>query len=247
LALYGQVNPKSSQEIDRSADSENPRVYHFNLYFNHSSMHTPIDQLLMAADEALRVVFASHRSNRPNPSHQVNDIELSSEERALSGALMRVNHVGEVCAQALYSGQALATQDPKLVAQFKEAGSEERDHLAWTHERIKDLDTHTSYLNPLWYAGAFALGYTVGKIGKDSVSLGFVMETEKQVEAHLATHMERLPHADLKSRAIVQHMKIDEAKHARDAMRSGGVDLPTPFKAMMKWSAKLMTTLAHRI
>ncbi len=210
-------------------------------------MHTPIDQFLIAADDALRIFFASHHASRPNPSSKVESQDLSPEERQLSGALMRVNHVGEVCAQALYSAQALATKDQKLVAQFKQASIEESDHLAWTQERIKDLDTHTSYLNPLWYVGAFALGYAVAKIGKEPVSLGFVMETEKQVEAHLASHMERLPHADLKSRAIVTQMKVDEAKHAKEAMRAGGVDLPTPFKALMKLSAKVMTTVAHRI
>jgi len=210
-------------------------------------MHTPIDHLLIAIDDALRTVFASHHASRPDPSIKVDTKELSQEEKQLSGALMRVNHVGEVCAQALYSAQALATKDQKLIDQFKQASIEESDHLAWTQERIKDLDTHPSYLNPLWYAGAFALGYTVGKIGKEPISLGFVMETEKQVEAHLASHMERIPSADLKSKAIVTQMKIDEAKHAREAMRAGGVELPPPFKALMKLSAKVMTTVAHRI
>ena len=210
-------------------------------------MFTPIDHLLIAFDDALRTVFASHHASRPDPSIKADSKELSQEEKQLSGALMRVNHVGEVCAQALYSAQALATKDQKLIDQFKQASIEESDHLAWTQERMKDLDTHPSYLNPLWYAGAFALGYTVGKIGKEPISLGFVMETEKQVEAHLASHMERLPSADLKSKAIVTQMKIDEAKHAREAMRAGGVELPAPFKALMKLSAKVMTTVAHRI
>ncbi len=210
-------------------------------------MRTPIDHFFIAIDDALRTVFAPQHASRPNPAEKAHSTDLSPEEKKLSGALMRVNHVGEICAQALYSAQALATQDPRLVAQFKHASIEESDHLAWTQERIKELDTHTSFLNPLWYAGAFAIGYAVGKVGKDRMSLGFVMETEKQVEAHLASHLERLPAQDLKSKAIAAQMKIDEATHARDALRAGGVELPAPFKALMKCSAKVMTTVAHHI
>ena len=149
--------------------------------------------------------------------------------------------------QALYSAQALATHNPKLIAQFDQARIEENDHLSWTHDRLKELGSHTSYLNPLWYAGAFALGFAVGKIGKDAVSLGFVMETEKQVEAHLVSHLKSLPLTDTASREIVEQMALDEAKHSRDAMKAGGVDLPAPFKLFMKLSAKVMTTLSYRI
>ena len=210
-------------------------------------MNTPIDHLLIAFDDALRTVFAQQHASRVNPADQELEGALTAEEKKRSAALMRVNHVGEVCAQALYSSQALATHDPKLAAQFKRASSEESDHLAWTHDRLKALGSHTSYLNPLWYAGAFALGLAVGKAGKDQVSLGFVMETEKQVEAHLSSHLDLLPIADKKSKAIVEQMKTDEAVHARDAMRAGGVELPVPFKIFMKMSAKVMTTLAHHI
>jgi len=211
------------------------------------AMFSHFDHVLISVDDALRTVFSQQHSSRPNPGKTQRDLPLSAEEKKRSAALMRVNHVGEVCAQALYCSQALATHNPKLVAQFKQARIEENDHLAWTHERLNELGSHTSYLNPLWYAGAFALGFAVGKIGKDSVSLGFVMETEKQVEAHLASHLERLPLADTASRAIVEEMARDEAKHSREALQAGGVDLPAPFKLLMTLSAKVMTTLAHRI
>jgi ubiquinone biosynthesis monooxygenase Coq7 len=210
-------------------------------------MNTPTDHFLIALDDAIRTVFAHQHASRANPADKEVDASLTAQEKKLSSALMRVNHVGEVCAQALYSSQALATHDPKLAAQFKRASIEESDHLVWTHDRLKELGSHTSYLNPLWYAGAFALGLAVGKAGKDAVSLGFVMETEKQVEAHLSSHLDLLPAADRKSKAIVEQMKTDEGIHARDAMRAGGVELPMPFKFFMKMSAKVMTTLAHHI
>lgn len=210
-------------------------------------MSSQLDPLLIALDDALRTLFSQQHASRSNPGAAELQAPLTAEEKKRSAALMRVNHVGEVCAQALYNSQALATQNPKLVAQFKHARMEENDHLAWTQERLKALGSHTSYLNPLWYAGAFALGFAVGKVGKDAVSLGFVMETEKQVEAHLASHLDRLPPADTASKAIVEQMKIDEARHARDAMRAGGVELPAPFRFFMKLSAKVMTTAAHHI
>ncbi len=177
---------------------------------------------------------------------------MSDADRALSGALMRVNHVGEVCAQALYSGQALAArqgagnQNSPLVQQLEEAGREETDHLAWTHERLIELGSRPSLLNPLWYAGAFGIGLVAGRLGRN-VSLGFVVETERQVEAHLASHMERLPAADQASRAIVAQIKQDEARHAQEAMKAGGTELPTPVKSLMRAAARVMTTVAHRI
>jgi 3-demethoxyubiquinol 3-hydroxylase len=172
--------------------------------------------------------------------------ELSVPDKALSGALMRVNHVGEVCAQALYAAQALSTKDPALRQRFLEASREEGDHLAWTRERLDQLGARPSLLNPLWYAGAFGLGLLAGRVG-DRVSLGFVVETERQVEAHLATHLDRLPAGDHESRAIVAQMKEDEARHASEAQASGAVDMPGAVKALMKASARLMTTTAHYV
>jgi ubiquinone biosynthesis monooxygenase Coq7 len=160
---------------------------------------------------------------------------------------MRVNHVGEVCAQALYTAQALSTRDPALRAQLEEASREETDHLAWTHDRIRELGTHRSYLNPLWYLGAFSIGLLAGRVGGDKVSLGFVVETERQVEAHLASHLDRLPANDLASRAVVTQMAIDERHHADSAEQAGGMPLPLPARWLMRMAAKVMTTTAHRI
>jgi ubiquinone biosynthesis monooxygenase Coq7 len=174
-------------------------------------------------------------------------LELSDSERRESAALMRINHVGEVCAQALYTGQSLASRDPALQAKLSEASREETDHLAWTQQRLDELNDRPSLLNPLWYAGSFAIGFAAGKLGGDKVSLGFVVETERQVEAHLQTHMEKLPAADTPSRAIVATMKADEMAHAQMAMKAGAVELPAPVKSMMKMAAKLMTTIAYRV
>jgi len=157
---------------------------------------------------------------------------------------MRVNHVGEVCAQALYSAQALASSNPALQARFRAAAAEETDHLAWTAQRLAELGDRPSLLNPLWYAGAFGLGLLAGRLG-DPVSLGFVVETERQVEAHLQTHLERLPANDHASRAIVAQMKQDEAGHAASALDAGAIELPAPAKALMRTAAKVMTTTAH--
>ncbi len=159
---------------------------------------------------------------------------------------MRVNHVGEVCAQALYTAQALATRDPALRAHFRRAADEETDHLAWTAQRLTELGDRPSLLNPLWYAGAFGLGLLAGRLG-DRLSLGFVVETEKQVEAHLQSHLDRLPADDHASRAIVAQMKDDEAAHAAQAQQAGALELPAPAKAMMRAAAKVMTTTAHYI
>ena len=160
---------------------------------------------------------------------------------------MRVNHVGEVCAQALYTAQALATKDNRLRHHLVTACNEETDHLAWCEQRLHDLGGHTSLLNPLWYAGAFGIGYAAAKLGGDRMSLGFVVETERQVEAHLDSHLGLLPANDGQSRAIVAQMKADEAQHAKEAQLAGAAELPAPFKALMKVAAKVMTTVAHRI
>ena len=205
------------------------------------------DALILAADSALRTLWAEPRASRPTPMAPAAELELTDTERREAAALMRVNHVGEVCAQALYTGQALASKDPALRAQLAEASREETDHLAWTQQRLKDLKDRPSFLNPLWYAGAFAIGYAAGKLGGDKVSLGFVVETERQVEAHLQSHMDRLPAADSASRAIVAQMKADEIAHAQMAMKAGAVDLPGPVKSLMQLASKVMTTVAHRV
>jgi ubiquinone biosynthesis monooxygenase Coq7 len=205
------------------------------------------DALILAADSALRTLWAEPRASRPTPMASAAELELTDTERREAAALMRVNHVGEVCAQALYTGQALASKDPALRAQLAEASREETDHLAWTQQRLKDLKDRPSLLNPLWYAGAFAIGYAAGKLGGDQVSLGFVVETERQVEAHLQSHMDRLPAADSASRAIVAQMKTDEMAHAQMAMKAGAVDLPGPVKSLMQLASKVMTTVAHRV
>lgn len=206
-----------------------------------------MDAILIALDSALRTVFSHHRSARPSPAAAQPQVELTTKDQALSGALMRVNHVGEVCAQALYTAQALGTRDATLRAHLLAASAEETDHLAWTQERLNELGARPSWLNPLWYAGAFGIGLAAGRLGGDRVSLGFVVETERQVEAHLASHLDRLPQADLASRAVVQQMKEDEARHADEAQAAGALDLPPAIKGLMQAAAKVMTTVAHRI
>ncbi|MDO9361216.1 MAG: 2-polyprenyl-3-methyl-6-methoxy-1,4-benzoquinone monooxygenase [Polaromonas sp.] len=205
-----------------------------------------MDALLNAADSALRTLFATPRASRACPTVPAEATELAVADKARAGALMRVNHVGEVCAQALYASQALSTRSPVLREHFIEAAKEEGDHLAWTRERLDELGARPSLLNPLWYAGAFGLGLLAGRLG-DKVSLGFVMETERQVEAHLASHLHRLPLGDHASRAIVAQMKDDEARHAQEAEGAGAFELPAPVKALMRASAKVMTTTAHYI
>ena len=171
---------------------------------------------------------------------------LTASERQHAAALMRVNHVGEICAQALYTAQAAATGNPELRRHFEAAAKEETDHLAWTRERLDELGARPSLLNPLWYAGAFGLGLLAGRLG-DRVSLGFVVETERQVEAHLDTHLERLPAGDHASRAIVVQMKQDEASHAAQALAAGADELPAVARTLMRAAAKVMTTTAHYV
>lgn len=205
-----------------------------------------MDKLLTAADAALRTLFAPARAGRPCPVVAADETRLDPAQRALSGALMRVNHVGEVCAQALYTAQAAATSNPELRARFLQAAHEETDHLAWTQARLDELGSRASLLNPLWYAGAFGLGLLAGRLG-DAVSLGFVVETERQVESHLESHLQRLPAQDHASRAIVVQMKDDEAVHAAQALAAGAAELPAPVKALMAGAARIMTTTAHYI
>jgi len=206
-----------------------------------------MNTLILAADSALRTLFAEPRASRPTPVAHTAELVLTESERRESAALMRVNHVGEVCAQALYTGQALACKNPALRSQLAEASREETDHLAWTQQRLKELKGRPSLLNPLWFAGAFAIGYAAGKLGGDKVSLGFVVETERQVEAHLQSHMDSLPAADNASRAIVAQMKADEIAHAQMALKAGAMELPAPLKSVMQLAAKVMTTVAHRV
>jgi ubiquinone biosynthesis monooxygenase Coq7 len=208
-----------------------------------------LDRLLSAADTALRTVAGASVAGRPSPGAAAaaeSAAAMSPDERRAAGALMRVNHVGEVCAQALYNAQALATRDAALRRHFEQAAREETDHLAWTQSRLRDLGDRPSLLNPLWYAGAFAIGLVAGRLG-DRVSLGFVVETERQVEQHLAGHLDRLPAADTTSREIVGQMMQDEVRHAVDAERAGATALPWPARAAMRAAAKVMTTVAHRV
>ena len=205
-----------------------------------------MDKLINTVDGALRTLFAPPRAARPCPVVPADESQLNAEERRLAGALMRVNHVGEVCAQALYTAQAAATRNPGLRSHFLQAAKEETDHLAWTQTRLDELGARPSLLNPLWYAGAFGLGLLAGRLG-DRISLGFVVETEKQVEAHLQDHLERLPQKDHASRAIVVQMKDDEAEHAAQALQAGAAELPGPVKSLMGAAARVMTTTAHYI
>jgi ubiquinone biosynthesis monooxygenase Coq7 len=205
-----------------------------------------MDLLLSTADAALRTLFARPRAAKACPTLALEATELSAAEKAQSGALMRVNHVGEVCAQALYTAQAFATRNQALRVHFLQASAEETDHLAWTEQRLKELGTHKSLLNPLWYGAAFGLGLLAGRLG-DPLSLGFVVETENQVEAHLESHLSMLPVNDHASRAIVAQMKDDEARHALDAKKAGAAELPQFVKTLMTTAAKVMTTVAHRV
>jgi len=214
-----------------------------------SSTHrSATDRLLTGLDQALRSISGASRPNRaiPRAEAQTNENQMSAAERRLSGALMRVNHVGEICAQALYHAQALTTRDAQLRAHFEQSAREEADHLAWTRQRLNELGDRVSLATPLWYVGAFGIGVAAGLTG-DKTSLGFVVETERQVEEHLAGHLDRLPADDLDSRAIVGQMKADEAQHARQAQAAGAAELPAPVKRAMRLVAKLMTRTAHYI
>ena len=209
-------------------------------------MDTPLNSALAAADSALRTLFSKPRASRTCPTLANELTVLNADEKALSGALMRVNHVGEVCAQALYTAQALATPNAGLRLHYQKACQEETDHLAWTAQRLEELGARPSLLHPLWYAGAFGLGLLAGRLG-DAVSLGFVVETETQVGAHLDSHLQQLPANDHASRAIVAQMRDDEIGHARQASVAGAAQLPSFVGEMMRAAAKVMTTVAHRV
>ena len=199
-----------------------------------------LDRLITVFDNSLRTLLAPARSARPHPDAAIDDAGLDDAQRALSAALMRVNHTGEICAQALYQGQALTARNPSARVALEQAAAEETDHLAWTERRITELGGRLSALNPLFYAGSFALGAMAGIAG-DKWNLGFLAETERQVESHLDSHLGRLPEADVKSRAIVDQMKADEARHARTAVEHGGAELPQPLRQAMKLGSRVMT------
>jgi len=204
-----------------------------------------LDQIITTFDLGLRTVFASPHAARPYPGSGP-EADLGEAERARAAALMRVNHVGEVCAQALYAGQALTAQNEQVRAELDQAAKEETDHLAWCEQRIVELGGRKSLLNPLWFGGAFALGAAAGLLG-DKWNLGFLAETERQVEAHLDGHLQQLPDADAKSRAVVEQMKTDEARHAQTAVDHGGAPLPSPVKWAMRLAADVMRQTASRI
>lgn len=204
------------------------------------------DRFLIAADHALRTVFAPAATLRPVPGQELPDAELSDAEKQHAAGLMRVNHAGEVCAQALYEGQALTARDAGAREALEHAAWEETEHLAWTERRIQELGGRRSLLNPLWYAGSFAIGAAAGLLG-DKWNLGFLAETERQVVAHLDGHLERLPAGDDKSRAILEQMKEDEARHATTAVTHGAAELPEPVRLAMKLASRVMTRSAYWI
>ena len=204
------------------------------------------DRLVIEFDKALRTLFAPSPTNRPVPGSREPEAALSDQERAHAGALMRINHVGEVCAQALYQGQALTCHDPDLQHALLKAANEETEHLAWTERRLVELGGRTSLLNPIWYLGALTIGIAAGKLG-DPWSLGFLAETERQVEAHLDHHLSELPIQDTRSRAIVAQMRLDEIAHANTAVRLGARELPAPLVMAMKMASRTMTRTAYYV
>ena len=207
-------------------------------------MFNSIDRLIIEFDKALRTLAATPASARPLPGGNLAEAELSDAQKRHAAALMRVNHCGEVCAQALYQGQALSCEDATVTRALAQAAREETEHLAWTEQRVTELGGRLSLLNPLWYAGSLALGYAAGRFGT-RWNLGFLAETERQVEAHLEGHLERLAPQDAKTRAIVEQMKRDEAAHARTAYDLGGAELPEPVKRAMRLSARIMTGASY--
>lgn len=207
---------------------------------------TPFDRLLDGCERALKAIAGAPAANRPSPAVSISEAELDEAERRHAAGLMRINHTGEVCAQALYFGQAALARDAANREHLLHAAAEETDHLAWCAERLQQLDSRPSLLNPLWYAGSYAIGAAAALAG-DPVSLGFVVETEHQVEAHLAEHLEKLPAQDERSRAILSQMQADEIRHAQAAQQRGGIDLPFPLPQLMHASSMLMKVVAYRL
>lgn len=206
--------------------------------------HSPMDRLLGHVDEALRTLFSTPSSARENPAADKSDEGMDASARVLTARLMRVNHTGEICAQALYQGQSLTARRTDVREKMDQAAREENDHLAWTEARIREVGSHTSYLNPLFYAGSFALGAAAGLAG-DRWSLGFLAETERQVVDHLTGHLTRLPAKDERSRAIVERMREDEGRHATTATEAGGAELPAPVKSLMRLTSRAMTSVTY--
>jgi 3-demethoxyubiquinol 3-hydroxylase len=206
----------------------------------------PIDRLIIEFDKGMRALFASAPTQRPLPGAKISEAKMADSEKRHAAALMRINHVGEICAQALYQGQALTARDPKAKTALEQAALEETEHLNWCESRLNALGGRKSLLNPLWYTGSLAIGVTAGLIG-DKWNLGFLAETERQVCAHLDGHLKTLPAQDAKSRAVVEQMKEDEAKHATTAIHHGAAKLPLPVKLAMRLSAKIMTGTAYWI
>jgi 3-demethoxyubiquinol 3-hydroxylase len=204
------------------------------------------DRLILEFDRALRAVAGVVQASRPSPAQQVPETAVEDGQRVHAAALMRVNHVGEVCAQALYQGQALTARQPAAREALERAAREEEDHLAWSAERIRELGGRPSLLNPLWYAGAFAIGALAGALG-DKWNLAFLAETERQVEEHLTGHLEALPPDDQRTRAVVEAMRADEARHRASAVQLGAGELPEPVRRAMRLSSKVMTTIAYRV
>lgn len=209
--------------------------------------YTPIDRLIISIDGALRMATGqAQEAQRDNPAVSVPEVMMDEENRRHAAGLMRINHAGEVCAQALYAGQAVTARNPDVQAEMQKAADEEIDHLSWCKDRLDELDSKPSRLDPFWYAGSFAIGAIAGLAG-DRWSLGFLKETENQVEAHLEGHIEKLPAEDARSRAILDQMKIDEAKHAQMAEDSGARDLPEPVRGLMRLTAGAMKAVAYRL
>ncbi|HEY7944822.1 MAG: 2-polyprenyl-3-methyl-6-methoxy-1,4-benzoquinone monooxygenase [Burkholderiales bacterium] len=205
-----------------------------------------MDRLIVGFDRALRTLSGAASAARPNPAAGIQGEELTPDERRHAAGLMRVNHTGEVCAQALYQAQALVARDPEIRERFAAAAREEEDHLAWTQDRLAELGDRASLANPLWYLGSFAIGLAAGLAG-DRSNLGFVVETERQVEEHLSSHIDRLPAGDARSRAIVAAMRDDEIRHGMAASDAGARELPLPIRTLMRATAKLMTATAYRV
>jgi len=205
-----------------------------------------VDQLILEFDKALRTVFVPAKTRRPTPGAELPDVALSDEEKRHVVGLMRINHCGEICAQALYQGQALTSRDPQVREALRSAADEETEHLAWTEQRINELGGRKSLLNPVWYLGSLSLGVFAGVLG-DRWNLGFLAETERQVEAHLDSHLLELPASDKKSRMIIDQMRLDEIGHAETAVQLGAAELPLMAKEAMKLSAKVMTGAAYRL
>ena len=207
---------------------------------------SPLDRLLIGCERAMEAIAGSPQAQRPSPAAGIAEAELDDTERNHAAGLMRINHTGEVCAQALYFGQAALARDADNRQHLLHAAAEETDHLAWCAQRLQQLDSRPSLLNPLWYAGSYAIGAAAAMAG-DPVSLGFVVETERQVEAHLAEHLAKLPTQDERSRAVLTQMQMDELRHAEAARQRGGIELPFPLPQLMHFSSLVMKTVAYRV